>query len=77
EQRRWIKIECARDRTARQCYRGLQDACGESPLPYRTVTRWVKTFNERCQNVSNMNRPGRPSVSEEEVYTIAVLLDFD
>ncbi|PNF42435.1 hypothetical protein B7P43_G09589 [Cryptotermes secundus] len=30
EQRSWIKIECARGRTARQCHQGLQEACGES-----------------------------------------------
>ncbi|PNF17990.1 hypothetical protein B7P43_G17351 [Cryptotermes secundus] len=37
EQRSWIKIECARGRTARQCCQGLQEACGESALPYRTL----------------------------------------
>ncbi|GFW39443.1 hypothetical protein TNCV_1834261 [Trichonephila clavipes] len=30
EQRGWVKIECARARTARQCPLGLQEACGES-----------------------------------------------
>jgi len=49
EQRSWIKIECARGRTARQCHQGLQEACGQSALPYRTVARWVKAFNEGRQ----------------------------
>ena len=49
EQRRWIKIECARGRTARKCHQGFQEACGESALPYRTVARWVKAFNEGRQ----------------------------
>jgi len=74
EQRSWIKIECARGHTARQCHQGLQEACGESALPYRTVARWVKAFNEGRQNVADMRRPG-PSVSEEEVYALTALLD--
>ena len=63
-------------RTARQSNQGLQEACGESALPYRTVTRWVKAFEGR-QNVADMRRPGRPSVSEEEAYALTALLDSD
>jgi len=51
EKRSWIKIECARGRTARQFHQGLKEACGESVLPYRTVARWVKAFNEGRQAV--------------------------
>ncbi|PNF16764.1 hypothetical protein B7P43_G00887 [Cryptotermes secundus] len=76
EQRSWIKLECARGRTARQCHQGLQEACGESALPYRTVARWVKAFNEGRQNVADMRRPGRPSV-REEVYALSALLESD
>ncbi|PNF37767.1 hypothetical protein B7P43_G11315 [Cryptotermes secundus] len=67
EQRSWIKIECARGCKARQCHQGLQEACRESALPYRTVARCVKAFNEGCQNVADMRQPGRPSVSEEDI----------
>ncbi|PSN57940.1 hypothetical protein C0J52_00193 [Blattella germanica] len=49
DQRSWLKIECARGRYARQCYEILQDVCGENALPYRTVARWVKAFNEGRQ----------------------------
>ncbi|PNF34053.1 hypothetical protein B7P43_G01170, partial [Cryptotermes secundus] len=77
EQRSWIKIECARGCTARQCHQGLQEACRESALPYRTVARWVKDFNKGRQNVADMRRPGRPSVSEEEVYALSALLESD
>ncbi|GBN14638.1 hypothetical protein AVEN_39548-1 [Araneus ventricosus] len=77
EQRSWIKIACARGRTARQSHRGFQDACRESAFPYRTVARWAKAYNERLQNVADMHRPGRPGVSEEEVYAAAALLDSD
>ncbi|PSN36131.1 hypothetical protein C0J52_27686, partial [Blattella germanica] len=65
DQRSWLKIECARGRNARQCYEILQDVCGENALPYRTVARWVKAFNEGRQNVTDMPRSGHPTVSEE------------
>ncbi|KAG8234140.1 hypothetical protein J437_LFUL007507 [Ladona fulva] len=78
EQRSWIKIECARGRTARQCrHQGLQEACRDSALPYRTVVRWVKAFNKGRQTVADMHRAGRPSVSEEEVHTVAALVHID
>ncbi|PNF23599.1 hypothetical protein B7P43_G04961, partial [Cryptotermes secundus] len=51
----------------------LQEACGESALPYRTVARWVKAFNEGRQNVVDMRRPGCPSVSEEACALSAFL----
>ena len=76
EQGSWIKIECARGRKARQCHQGLQEACGECALPYRTVAKWVKAFNEGRQNVADLRRPGRPSASEE-VYALTALLDSD
>ena len=56
--------------------RRLWEACGESALPHRTVARLVKDFNEGCQNVADMCRPGRPSVSED-VYPLTALLDSD
>ncbi|PNF41892.1 hypothetical protein B7P43_G15542 [Cryptotermes secundus] len=77
EQRSSIKIECARGRTARQCHQGLQEACGEFALPYRTVARWVKAFNEGRQNVADMRRQGRPSISEEEMYALSALVESD
>ncbi|PSN54729.1 hypothetical protein C0J52_04869 [Blattella germanica] len=40
KQRTWIKIQCARGHTAKQCHRGLQEAA----LLFRTVARWVATF---------------------------------
>ncbi|PNF35229.1 hypothetical protein B7P43_G06876, partial [Cryptotermes secundus] len=52
----------------------LQEACGESAWPYRTVARWVKAFNEGRQNVADMRRPGHRSVSEE-VYALSALLE--
>ncbi|PNF38705.1 hypothetical protein B7P43_G17132 [Cryptotermes secundus] len=74
EQQNWIKIECTRGHTARQWHRGLQEDCGESALPYRTVARWIKAFNKGRQNVADMRRPGRPSVSKE-VYALSTSLE--
>ena len=77
EQRRWIKIECAksRDCTARQCHQGLQQACGASALPYRTVARWVKAFKEGRKNVSDMPRSGHPPVSDNDIHAVSTLVE--
>lgn len=77
DQRSWLKIECARGRNARQCYEILQDVCGENALPYRTVARWVKAFNEGRQNVTDMPRSGHPTVSEENVQNVNALVLAD
>ena len=60
DQRSWLKIECARGLNARQCYEGLQEACGEHALPYCTVARWVKAFKE-----------GRPTILHDNARTHA------
>ncbi|PSN38295.1 hypothetical protein C0J52_19352 [Blattella germanica] len=77
EQQTWLKIQCARGRTAQQCHVGLVEACGDAALPYRTVARWVKTFNTGCNRVEHMPRPGRPSVSEEDIEAVSAVLDID
>ena len=77
EQRSWLKLECARGHTARQCHHGLQQACGASALPYRTVARWVRAFKEGHENVSDMPRSGHPPVCDEDVQTVSVLVEAD
>ncbi|KAJ4449803.1 hypothetical protein ANN_01209 [Periplaneta americana] len=62
---------------ALQCYDGLVEACGETALPYRTVVRWVRAFNEGRDFMENMAQLGRPSVSEEELQAVSTLLDND
>ncbi|GFY66309.1 uncharacterized protein TNIN_212591 [Trichonephila inaurata madagascariensis] len=62
-------------RTARQCHLELQQACGESALPYRTVARWVIAFNERRQNGADMYPPSHSSLSEAEAHADAALID--
>ena len=53
------------------------EACGDATLPYRTVARWVRAFNEGCDKVEHMARPGHPSISEEDVEAVSTLLDTD
>ena len=45
-QKGWLKIKCVRVSKANKCCEGLQGTCGGRALPYRTVTRWVKSFEE-------------------------------
>ncbi|KAJ4447940.1 hypothetical protein ANN_09949, partial [Periplaneta americana] len=71
----WLKIQCCRSHTARQCYENLVEACGETVLPYRTVARWVRVFNEGRESVAEVARPGRPRVSDKQVQAVAALLD--
>ncbi|KAJ4444730.1 hypothetical protein ANN_06527 [Periplaneta americana] len=71
----WLKIQSPRGRTARQCHDSLVEACGETALPYRTVARWVRAFNEGRDRVENMARLSHQSVSEEEVEAVSALLD--
>ena len=73
-----MKIECPGGRNARQCYEGLQEACGELALPYHTVARWVKAFKEARQNVTDMPRPGHPAVREDvQTVNASVLADHN
>ena len=77
EQQIWLKIQCAHGHTARQCHEDLVEACWDATLPYRTVARWVRAFNEGRDNVEHMARPGRPSASEEDMEAVSALLDTD
>jgi hypothetical protein len=50
--------DCARGRTARQCHQGLQETCGESALPYRTVARWVGILQAVDRYIRTINTTG-------------------
>ena len=66
------KIQCDRGHTARQCHEGLVEAC----ITTQEVARWVRALNEGRDNVKHMARPGRPSVSEEDMDYIEGLYKF-
>ena len=53
EQSSWIKIEVARRSSTQECIQGLCEACGDAVLPYRTVARWVKAFQEGSDAVQD------------------------
>ena len=77
EQRTWIKIQCARGRTAKQCHRGFQETCDAAVLPYRTVTRWVAAFRDGRERVEHIPRSGHPPVSDENVQLVSALVEVD
>ena len=77
EQRTWIKIQCARGCTAKQCHRGLQEACDAAALPYRTVERWVAAFRDGHERVEHMPRSGHTPVSDENVQLVFALVEVD
>ncbi|PSN56163.1 hypothetical protein C0J52_03331 [Blattella germanica] len=57
EQRMWIKIQCARSRTAEQCHRRLQEACGAAVLPFRTVPSATVPLKMLCRLPSALFAP--------------------
>ena len=72
-----LKIQSARGISARQCLEGILQAYGDVALPYGTVARWVRAFNEGRDYVEHMARPSRPSVCEGDVEAVSSLLDTD
>ena len=61
EHRTWIKIQCARGRTAKQCHRGLQEACDAAALLYRTVAgyRTIEDVKQAAEHsLCTINRLG-------------------
>ena len=68
---------CARGRTAKQCHRGLQEACDAAALPYRTVPRWVAAFRDGRERVEHRPRSGHPPVSDENVQLVSALVEVD
>ncbi|KAJ4433317.1 hypothetical protein ANN_15576 [Periplaneta americana] len=58
-------------------YGGFDPVDVREALPYKTVARWVRAFNDCRDRVENMARLGRPSVSKEEVQAVSTLLEND
>ena len=44
DQHSYIKIQCQRNKTAKEIFSVLQEACGTYALSYSQVTRWVSEF---------------------------------
>ena len=67
----------ARGRGTQECFQGLREACDDAAFPYRTVTRWIKTFREGKYAVHDKLRTGRPQVENNIVQLLASVLDAD
>ncbi|PSN54321.1 hypothetical protein C0J52_10693, partial [Blattella germanica] len=72
----WIKIQCTVGRTAKQCHRGLQEACSAVALPFRTVARWVAAFRDERECMEHI-RYAHPPVSNENVQLVSALVEVD
>ena len=59
DQRSYIKIECQRNKTAKEIFSALQEACGTYALLYSQVTRWVNEFKNGRECVQDAHRSGR------------------
>lgn len=59
DQRSYIKIECLRNKTAKEIHNSLQEVCGTSVLSYSQVTRWVNEFKNGREHVEDTHRTGR------------------
>ena len=57
-QRSYIKIECQRNKTAKEIFAALQEVCGASALSYCQVTRWVNEFKFGRESVEDACRVG-------------------
>ena len=67
----------ARGRSTQECFQGLRTACGDTALPYRTVTQWVKAFREGRDAVQDNLRIVRLHEENSTVQLLASLLDAD
>ncbi|PSN42501.1 hypothetical protein C0J52_09785 [Blattella germanica] len=77
EKRMWIKIQCARGRTAKQCHQGLQEACVAAALLFRAVARWVAAFRDGREHVKHMPSSGHTPIGNENVQIVSVLVEVD
>ena len=68
-QRSYIKIECQRNKTAKEIFSTLQEACGIYALSYSTVTRWVNEFKNGRECVQDAHRAGRTVTATDSYNT--------
>jgi len=56
----------AKNMTLAEIHHQLCDVYGEHVMSSSMVQRWVRLFNEGCENVHDDLRSGRPSVVNED-----------
>ena len=69
DQLSYIKIECQRNKTAKEIVAALQKVCGASALSYCQVTRWVNEFKSGRDSVEDACRVGRPMTAIDDYNT--------
>ena len=68
EQRSAIKF-CLRNEIAvAETFRMFQKAFGDLTMSQKNVYKWYKVFKEGRERVDNLERPGRPSTSNDEQH---------
>jgi len=67
EMRSVIRFLNAKNMTPAEILRQLCDVYGEHVMSSSMVRRWVRLFNEGCENVHDDPRSGRPSVVNEDL----------
>ena len=79
EQVTYIKIEARRGKSAKEIQKALKEVGSEFVLPYSSITRWVRQFNNGRNTVSNKHLCSRPlsATTSENVENIAKLLNDD
>ena len=69
DQRSYIKIECQRNKTAKEIFAALQEVCGASALSYCQFPRWVNEFKLGRESNEDACRVGRPMTATDEYNT--------
>ena len=79
EQGTYIKIEAKRGKSAIEIQKALEEVGSDFVLPYSSITRWVRQFNNGRNTISNKHLCGRPLSAKtgENVENVAKLLNDD
>ena len=79
EQVTYIKIEARRGKSAIEILKALEEVGSQFVLPYSSITRWLRQFNNGRNTVSNKHLCGRPlsATTGENVENVAKLLNDD
>ena len=64
-----IRIECQRNKTAKEIFSALQEACGTYAQSYSQVTRWVNEFKNGRERVQDAHRAGRTEADTDSYNT--------
>ena len=79
EQVTFIKIQARPGKNVIKIQKALEGVASEFVLPYSSITRWVRQFNNGRNTVSNKHLCGRPlsATTSENVENVAKLLNDD